>query len=189
MKETDELLGVLGVGGVLPVDVETVETQVLDERHGRGDERVDLGLRVRAGREAGAVRPPADGEEGLEITVLLLQEEELFHTAVDIWAAGVVPGVGGIVLLEVGVRIGEVTAEGVSCVGGTTRYTCFVSKGGKMLLCCATPRALPVRGNGSCHTAGKAQRNIQTYTSPLSGFTFANAYNTCVSVFAGSCWG
>lgn len=48
-------------------------------------------------RKVGRVGPSSDGEEGLELAVALLQEEELLNATIDV-GARVVPGVGGVVL-------------------------------------------------------------------------------------------
>lgn len=52
------------------------------------------------------VGPSTDGEEGFELTVLLLEEVELFGVAVDI-VADVVPRITGEVLVGVGPGVGE----------------------------------------------------------------------------------
>lgn len=52
------------------------------------------------------VGPSTDGEEGFELTVLLLEEVELFGVAVDI-VADVVPRIAGEVLVGVGPGVGE----------------------------------------------------------------------------------
>ena len=47
--------------------------------------------------KVGRVGPSADGEEGLEVAVLLFEEIELLDAAVDV-GADVVPAVGWVVL-------------------------------------------------------------------------------------------
>jgi hypothetical protein len=69
------------------------------------------------------VRPAADAEHDFEVAVLLLEEAELLHCAVDV-LAGVGPGVAGEVDVGVGVgvaeedgAVGRVVGEGVEEVG------------------------------------------------------------------------
>ena len=123
-QQQDKVARLLRVGGVLPVDVEAVEAEVLNEF----DSGVGKGLAAAVGGgrdgEVGAVGPAADGEEDLEVAAALLQEEELLDAAVDV-GARVVPAVGGVVLVGVGPGVGEVdfsrlgadVGEGVEDVG------------------------------------------------------------------------
>ena len=57
------------------------------------------------GRKLGRVCPAADGEEGFEVAVLLLEQVELLDAAVGVFPC-VVPRVGRVVLFEVGVGVG-----------------------------------------------------------------------------------
>lgn len=85
-------MGLAGVGGIFPVDVYAVEPAVFDELDGcLGESLSSLGGAGHAG-EAGGVGPTADGKKDLELTVVLLEEVELFDAAVAV-GAGVVPGV------------------------------------------------------------------------------------------------
>lgn len=98
---------------VLPVDVEPVEAEVLEQLHGRLGEALAAGGR-RGGRgEVGAVGPAADGEQDLEVAVALLEEVELLDAAVDV-GADVVPGVARVVLLDVGPAVRHVSGRDVS---------------------------------------------------------------------------
>ena len=106
-EEVDVGLGLSGVCGVFPVDVEAVEAEVFEELDGAVGEGLDLLGGVCGGGEVGGVGPAADGEEDVEVGVGLFEEVELLHAAVDV-GADIVPGVGGVVLFEVGVGVGEV---------------------------------------------------------------------------------
>ena len=82
---------------VFPVDVEAVEAEVGDELDGGLGEGLAAGGGGGWEGEVGGVGPAADGEEDFEVAVALFEEEELLDAAVDV-GAGVVPGVGGVVL-------------------------------------------------------------------------------------------
>ena len=98
------MLGLLGGGGILPVDVDAVEAEVLDELDAALGEALAAGWgggwRVEVFGRVG-VRPAADGEEHFEVAVALFQQEELLDAAVDV-GAHVVPRVAGVVLFDVG---------------------------------------------------------------------------------------
>ena len=59
------------------------------------------------GGKAGRVGPAADTEEDFKLTVVFLEDVELFEAAIEV-DAGLGPAVGGVVLFEVGVGVGEV---------------------------------------------------------------------------------
>lgn len=110
----------MGLGAVLrilPVNVETVETEVGDEINccaGKGLAPVRRRGRL---REVGGICPAANGEEGLEVPVPLLEEEELLDAAVHV-CANVVPAVGWVVLFEVGIGIGKIDFPAVRAYVG-----------------------------------------------------------------------
>lgn len=60
--------------------------------------------------EIRGVGPAPDGEQDFQLPVLLLEQEELLDTAVHI-GANVVPRIGGVMLLDVGPGVGQVTAS------------------------------------------------------------------------------
>jgi len=93
LQQQHEVLGLLGGGGILPVDVDAVEAEVLDELDAALGEALAAGWgggwRVEVFGRVG-VRPAADGEEHFEVAVALLEQEELLDAAVDV-GAHVVP--------------------------------------------------------------------------------------------------
>lgn len=103
------LLALIGILGVLPVDIDTVEAKILDESNARGSELLAaffgacwlVKVLVCVG-----VRPAADGEQDLEVAVRLLEEEKLLQVAIDI-VARVLPGVTLPVLLDIGPLVGK----------------------------------------------------------------------------------
>lgn len=100
-EQLDVVLRLRGIGGVLPIDIQAIEAVVLEQLHGGAREGRAAGGGGCRGGEVGGVGPPADGEEGFEVTVAALEEGELFEAAVEV-GAGVVPGVGGVVFVCVG---------------------------------------------------------------------------------------
>lgn len=108
------MLALLGGFRVLPVDVDAVETELLEEGDGGGGECGAAGGGGGGGGEVGGVGPAADGEEEFEVAVLALEEVELFEAAVEV-GAGVVPGVGGVVFVGVGPGVGQVAGGGLGC--------------------------------------------------------------------------
>lgn len=93
LQQQHEVLGLLGGGGILPIDVDAVEAEVLDELDAALGEALAAGWgggwRVEVFGRVG-VRPAADGEEHFEVAVALLEQEELLDAAVDV-GAHVVP--------------------------------------------------------------------------------------------------
>lgn len=87
-KEEDHVGGLGGGGGILPVDVEAIETEVCEEGDAAGSESGAAGGGGCRGGEVGGVAPAADAEEGFEVAVVLLEEVELLGAAVEVGARG-----------------------------------------------------------------------------------------------------
>jgi len=109
VQQQQKLLPLLRVLGILPIYIDPIEAQILDQldaaireplaalgRRGRG---IEVLLLV-------GIRPPANREQHLEIAVLPLQQVQLLEVAVEIVAL-VVPRVAVIVDLDVGPGVGE----------------------------------------------------------------------------------
>lgn len=97
---------------VFPVDVDTVETTVsqkLDSTAGKSFAALGSCYRTEIGR----VRPSTNGEKYFEVPILFLEKVNLLDTAVSIIAL-LIPGICGIVFLQVRVAIGEMTIQKVS---------------------------------------------------------------------------
>lgn len=107
LEEQDHVGGLGGILGVLPVNINTVEAPVLDERDGRLGKVLAVGVGACSRREVCGPGPAANGKHDLELAVGLLELVELLDAAVDV-GADVVPRVVGVVLVGVGVGIARV---------------------------------------------------------------------------------
>jgi hypothetical protein len=124
VQEEDHVVGLGGVGGVLPVDVDAVVSPVLEELDGGLGKGLAAVRRAGGGGEVGRVGPSANGHHDLEGAVALLEQEELLGAAVDV-GARVVPAVAVKVLVDVGpvvrhfdfARVGGDIGKGVKDVG------------------------------------------------------------------------
>lgn len=83
-EEEEEVVCFGGVCGVFPVDVETVEAEISEEPDGRGGEERAVLRSAGGSGESRGVRPPTDGEQGLELAVGLFEKEQLLRAAVDV---------------------------------------------------------------------------------------------------------
>lgn len=92
------------VGGVLPIDVDAVKAEVFEKGYRGAGKVLAAGGGGGGLGKVGGVGPAADGEEGLELAVFLLEEEELLDATVDV-GANIVPGVCWVVFLEVSVSV------------------------------------------------------------------------------------
>lgn len=101
LEQEHEVGGFGGVLRVLPVDVQPVETEVFEQLDSARGEALAACFGRCGLREVGGVGPAADGEEDFEAAVALLEQVELLYAAVDV-GAHVVPGVGRVVLFDVG---------------------------------------------------------------------------------------
>ena len=111
LEEEDLVGSVGGAGGVLPIDINTVETPVLQEGDSGVGELLAGSIAGSNSGEVGRPGPATDGEDGLKTTVGLLELEELLDATVGV-VAGVAPGVTGVVLLKIGIRV---TSDTASC--------------------------------------------------------------------------
>ena len=64
--------------------------------------------------EIGRVGPTANGEQDLQLPILLLEQKQLLNTAIDI-GTDVIPGVCGVVLLNVRPGVGQITVARSQC--------------------------------------------------------------------------
>jgi len=100
LEEEHKVLRLGRVGRVFPVNVETIKAPVLDELDGRRCEALASSLGGGDGGELGRVGPPTDGEENLQVAVLLFEEVQLLDAAVNV-VPNVIPRVRGVVLLDI----------------------------------------------------------------------------------------
>jgi len=112
LEKQDEVLRFSSILGIFPVDIDPIETKVLDKGECGGGEFCtgDSG-----GCREGEVRgigPAADGEKSFETAVALLEEVELLEGTVDV-VAWVVPRVGGVVFVGVGPGVCEEDLTGL----------------------------------------------------------------------------
>ena len=126
LEKLQKLLALFRVLGILPVDVDAVEAQVLDQLDAAVGERL-AALRCRSrGVEVlllVGICPATNRKKDFQVAVLLLEKIELLQIPVEVVAL-VVPRVALVVDLDVGpfVRkedftIGTIVAEGVEDVG------------------------------------------------------------------------
>ncbi len=71
-EEEDHVCGLGGGGGILPVDVEAVKTEVCEEGNAAACEGGAAGGGGCHGGDAGGVAPAADAEEGFKVAVVFL---------------------------------------------------------------------------------------------------------------------
>ena len=107
LEEGDIVLPLLGVGRVLPVDVDTVESQISDKANTCAREPVATCLSGCWGWKVVGVRPSSDRHEELQVTVLALEKVDLLEAAIHV-VADIVPGVRLIMLVCVGPGIGQI---------------------------------------------------------------------------------
>lgn len=84
LEEENEVLGFSGILGVFPVDINTVETQVLHKLDGAAGEFCSSGSRRSGLGKVDRISPTSNGEESLELPVTLLEKEKLFDTAINV---------------------------------------------------------------------------------------------------------
>jgi hypothetical protein len=113
-RQQEHKVGGLGLrGGILPVNVDSVHAPVLHQSYGSVSKVFTRGRRAGRAGKVGGVGPASDTKEDLEGTVSFLEEEELFDASVGI-VTRVIPRVGGVVLVCVGIRVGGVSAMSAS---------------------------------------------------------------------------
>lgn len=69
------------IGGILPVDVDAVEAQVLKQRHGTVGEVLATLFGAGCGCETGRKRPASDGKQRLQIAILDFAQIQLLEVA------------------------------------------------------------------------------------------------------------
>ncbi len=109
-EEENHVCGLCGGSRILPVDVQAVETEICEHGDAAAGEGGAAGGGGCRGGEAGGVAPAADAEEGFQVAVVFLEEVELLGAAVEVKAGGG-PGVGRVVLFDVGVGITQVAGD------------------------------------------------------------------------------
>jgi len=90
----------------------TIKTHILNKIHSRRSEFLPSSIRRSSLREIRTIRPPTNRQYDLQFPILLLEQEELLHAAVDI-VPDIVPGVGWIAFIGVGPGVCEVDFAGV----------------------------------------------------------------------------
>lgn len=78
----------------------TIEAIIKDHLRSRLGKSVASSISASSLGEIGRQGPSSDGEKGLELAVLLLEEEQLFDAAVDV-VSGFIPGISRIVFVEI----------------------------------------------------------------------------------------
>lgn len=84
--------------------MDLIEDMVLQQLHRSLRKVLPSSVGTSRRSKVGRVGPPANGQENLEVTVLLLQEIQLFDTAIDI-VASIRPGVTGVMFLNISPRV------------------------------------------------------------------------------------
>lgn len=86
LEEENKVLSFSSILGVFPVDINTVETQVLYKLDGAAGKLCSSGSRRSRLGKVDRISPTSNGEESLELPVTLLEKEKLFDTAVNVVA-------------------------------------------------------------------------------------------------------
>lgn len=109
----DEVSGFLGRIGVLPIDIQTVESEILEQLHACPREVLASRGIAQGWGEVRTEIPAAKGKEGLHVAVGFLLEVELFEVAVDVGGCVVCwVDITWVSLLDIGIGIGE---RGFAC--------------------------------------------------------------------------
>lgn len=93
LEEEDHVGGLSVVLGVLPIDVDTVESPISNKLDSRLGESLACGIGSSSRGEVGGPGPTTDGKHNLQVAVSLLQLEKLVDTSIDV-VAGVAPSCG-----------------------------------------------------------------------------------------------
>ena len=100
-QKKDEVIGLGLIGRILPVNVEsltmldkselrqaiaklTIEAEVLNQLDCGGGKGLTASICGHGSREIGGVSPASNGEKNFHVAVFLLEEIQLFYTAIDI---------------------------------------------------------------------------------------------------------
>ena len=90
---------------VLPVNVETVNSQVLNQRKSAVTELLATCFSSKRGLEVGPVAPTTDRKDDLQVAVLLLELKQLVEVAKQLGAVG--SNVSGVAELDIGPLVSE----------------------------------------------------------------------------------
>lgn len=109
LQQQDKIASLVVVLRILPVDVKTIETEVLEELDRALCEALPAGRGGGWRGKVGTVRPAADGEKNFEVTVALLEEIKLLDAAIYV-GTDIIPRVARVVFLHIGPAVGHVSA-------------------------------------------------------------------------------
>lgn len=91
----------------LPVNIQPIKPQIRKQAHCRGSKLLPSRISAERSGKVARVSPSPDRQKDLEVAVLLLQQEELLDTSIDI-VSDIVPRITGEVLLDIGPGIRQV---------------------------------------------------------------------------------
>lgn len=106
----------------------TIKTKVQHQPRGSFSEPSASGFRACRLGKIGRVGPSTDRQQNFQLSILLFEQEQLLDASVDI-SADVIPGVRGIVLLDVGPGVRQVHFSGLrsdigECIEDMGQFIC-----------------------------------------------------------------
>ena len=109
LQKQNHISGLGVVGGVLPINIDAIETQVLHKLNSAAGEHCAARGRRSGWSKVWRISPSTNTEQGLHLSVGLLEKVKLFDAAIHI-GTDIIPGVGGVVLVGVCIGIAQVSA-------------------------------------------------------------------------------
>jgi hypothetical protein len=88
----------------LPINIYTIETEILHKGNGGRSKLLSSSLGAQWSSKIARVCPASDRHKNLQVSVLFLEQEELFDAAIYI-GAHIVPRVGGVVFVSISVGV------------------------------------------------------------------------------------